>query len=90
MRVMEVTRRGLLAFICALGLARAGSIAAQSALNLDQAVKKVREQTGGQVVRAETKQAGGRTVHVIRVLTREGRVRTLEVDAGTGAIREGP
>jgi uncharacterized membrane protein YkoI len=89
MRVMDITRRSLLAIVCALGLVRAGSLAAQAPLSLDQAVSKVRQQTGGQVVRAETKQADGRTVHVIRILTGEGRVRTLEVDAQSGAISEG-
>jgi uncharacterized membrane protein YkoI len=38
------------------------------------------------VLRAETKRDKGRTVHRIRVLTEDGRVRTWHVDAETGRI----
>jgi uncharacterized iron-regulated membrane protein len=60
---------------------------ANNGISLAQATRMVREQTGGQVLRAETKRDKGRTVHRIRVLTEDGRVRTFTVDAETGRIR---
>lgn len=64
-----------------LRMAQAGN-----GVSLAQATRMVREQTGGQVLRAETKRDKGRTVHRIRVLTDDGRVRTYHVDAETGRI----
>jgi uncharacterized membrane protein YkoI len=55
-------------------------------VSLAEAMRIVREQTGGQVLRAETKREKGRAVHRIRVLTDDGRVRTWHVDAETGRI----
>lgn len=60
---------------------------ANNGISLAQATRMVREQSGGQVLRAETKRDKGRTVHRIRVLTEDGRVRTFTVDAETGRIR---
>ena len=59
---------------------------ASNGISLAQATRMVRDQTGGQVLRAETKRDKGRTVHRIRVLTEDGRVRTWHVDAETGRI----
>jgi len=55
-------------------------------VSLDQAVRMVRERTGGRVLRAETRRQNGRSVHRIRVLSDDGRVRTYAVDAETGRI----
>jgi hypothetical protein len=55
-------------------------------VSLSQATQMVRERTGGQVLRAETKRDKGRAVHRIRVLTEDGLVRTWHVDAETGRI----
>jgi uncharacterized membrane protein YkoI len=59
---------------------------AENGISLEQATRMVREQTGGQVLRAETRRDKGRTVHRIRVLTEDGLVRTWRVDAETGRI----
>lgn len=59
---------------------------AEENISLSQATRMVRERTGGQVLRAETKRSKGRTVHRIRVLTEDGRVRTWHVDAQTGRV----
>lgn len=55
-------------------------------VSLAQATRMVQERTGGQVLRAETKRDKGRAVHRIRVLTEDGRVRTVHVDAETGRM----
>lgn len=59
---------------------------AEEKVSLSQATRMVRERTGGQVLRAETKRSKGRTVHRIRVLTEDGRVRTWHVDAESGRV----
>lgn len=59
---------------------------ASEKVSLAQATRMVQERTGGQVLRAETKRDKGRAVHRIRVLTEDGRVRTVHVDADTGRM----
>ncbi len=56
-------------------LARAGGE------NLNSAVARIRKQTGGRVLSAETRQEGDSQVHYIRVLTRDGKVRNIRVVA---------
>ena len=46
---------------------------------LSQAVEQVRSQTGGQILSAETKVQGNREVHYIKVLTKDGKVKTHKV-----------
>ena len=53
-------------------------------MDLNSAVAQVRAQTGGRVLAASTVYIDGRQVHVIRVLTRDGRVRTFRIDAQSG------
>jgi len=54
------------------------------AVSLDRAVANVRKH--GHVLSAESVRRGGRDVHRIRILTEEGRVRNLYVDAQTGKL----
>jgi uncharacterized membrane protein YkoI len=56
----------------------------QSPYTLDQAVALVKDRTGGRVLRAETVILDERTIHKVRIITPEGRVRTIDVDAQTG------
>ena len=60
---------------------------AADGLSLDDAIAVVRQQTGGKVLRATTRTEDGRTVHEIRVLTDEGLVKTLIVDAQNGRVK---
>lgn len=55
-------------------------------MSLDAAVAMVRSRFGGKVISASTNNQRGRTVHVIKLLSEEGRVRTIRVDAQTGRI----
>ena len=52
--------------------------------SLDSAVSRTRERTGGRVLSAETRQVDGRPTHFVRILTEDGKVRRLRVDAATG------
>ncbi len=47
--------------------------------SLSEAVEQVRRQTGGRILSAETRVKGGREVHHIKVLTKDGKVRTHKV-----------
>jgi len=59
---------------------------ARAASDLDDAVAAVRERVGGRVLSAETQEEGGRRLHVIRVLTPDGRVRRVQVDGASGRL----
>lgn len=54
-----------------------------AAITLDQAVAKVRGQTQGRVLSAETR--GG--THMVRILTPQGRVKQYQVDVKGGAVQ---
>lgn len=47
--------------------------------SLSQAVEDVRRQTGGRILSAQTRVQGGREVHHIKVLTKDGKVKTYKV-----------
>lgn len=49
-------------------------------MSLSQAIESVRRQTNGKVVSAETKVQGDREVHHIKVLTKDGKVKTYKVN----------
>lgn len=52
---------------------------AQGCTSLDQAVEQVRRQYNGRIVSAETRVSGGREIHYIKVLTDDGKVKTVTV-----------
>ncbi len=56
------------------------STAQQGGMSLSQAIESVRRKTNGRVVSAETKVQGGREVHYIKVLTKDGKVKTHRVN----------
>jgi len=47
--------------------------------SLSEAVDQVRRQTNGRILSAETKVSGNREVHHIKVLTKDGKVKTHKV-----------
>ena len=54
-------------------------IAQANCKSLSEAVEQVRRQTGGRILSAETKISGNREVHHIKVLTKDGKVKTQKV-----------
>jgi len=48
-------------------------------MSLAEAIVSVRRRTNGRIVSAESKVSGGREVHHIKVLTKDGKVRTHKV-----------
>lgn len=57
---------------------------AREGISLDEAVARVRRQTGGRIIKATARSNNGQTVYHIRVLTADGRVFTVRVDAASG------
>jgi uncharacterized membrane protein YkoI len=55
-------------------------LADSGGMSLSQAIESVRRRTGGKVVAAETRVKGGREVHHIKVLTKDGKVKTYKVN----------
>ena len=48
-------------------------------VTLSQAVEQVRRQYNGRILDAKTQVRGDREIHVIRVLTQDGKVKTVEI-----------
>ena len=47
---------------------------------LSEAVEQVRRQYNGRIVSAETRRSGNREVHNIKVLTEDGKVKTIRIN----------
>lgn len=73
------SRRRKLLLCLGLGLGLAVASASVSAMSLSQAVNKVRRDTGGKVLSARTEVRNNRQIHVIKVLTKDGKVRYVQV-----------
>ena len=54
-------------------------IAQSNGPTLSEAVEMVKRQYKGRIVSAETKTSGGREVHHIKVLTEDGKVKTVRI-----------
>ena len=67
----------LAVFACAA----AYTASAGAAASLQDAINKVERETHGKVLSAETKHNGRTTVYRIKVITRDGQVRVIEVPA---------
>lgn len=59
---------------------RSPHVAQRGCTTLSQAIEMVRKRTNGRVVSAETRVQGGREVHYIKVLTKDGKVKTQTVN----------
>lgn len=59
---------------------------AESVMSLDEAVGLAQNRFRAKAVKAEVGNDGGRRVYYIRLLSSEGRVWTVSVDAATGKI----
>jgi len=55
-------------------------------ISLDEAVRRARQQHKGKVLSAETIRKDGRKVYRIKILTKNGRVKRVKIDARTGQI----
>jgi uncharacterized membrane protein YkoI len=53
-------------------------------ISLDEAISRARRQSDDKILSAETVRVDGRRVHRIKVLTAQGRVKHVQIDADTG------
>ncbi len=53
-------------------------------VNLDQATSRVIQKNNGTVLGARTEILDDREIHIIKVLTEDGRIQIIKVDAETG------
>lgn len=60
--------------------------AGEAAINLDQATSKIIRQQNGKVLGARTESFEGKVIHVIKILTVDGRIQHIKIDAETGQI----
>jgi uncharacterized membrane protein YkoI len=72
-------RFATLALLVAFALTSHHALAA--ALTQQEAVAKVQRETGGKVLKVETKTQANKTIYRIKVLTRDGQVKIVEVPA---------
>ncbi|MEO7773568.1 MAG: PepSY domain-containing protein [Steroidobacteraceae bacterium] len=61
-------------------------IEAHAGVSLDQAIQMVEQQYGAKVVRATVGEDNGRRVYVLRLVSEQGRVWTVRVDAASGQM----
>jgi peptidase YpeB-like protein len=56
-------------------------------ISLDEAVRRAEAQYRAKVVRTDVQDEDGRTVYVLKLLSEDGRVITVRIDAATGRMR---
>jgi hypothetical protein len=56
-------------------------------VSLDEAVSRAEQQFHARVVRTEVQDEDGRKVYVLKLLSEDGRVFTVRIDASTGRMR---
>ncbi len=58
----------------------------RSAISMDRAIAMVERRYQARVVRADVSESDGRRLYVLRLLSEEGRVWTVRMDANSGAM----
>ena len=56
-------------------------------ISLDEAVRRAEAQYHARVVRTDVQDEDGRKVYVLKLLSEDGRVITVRIDAATGRMR---
>jgi uncharacterized membrane protein YkoI len=74
-RLLAIAGLSIAAFVAAIP-------AAAAPMTLQEAIAKVERETGAKVLSAETKGGARQKVYRIKVLTRDGQVRVIDVPAG--------
>ncbi|MEJ2403964.1 MAG: PepSY domain-containing protein [Candidatus Thiodiazotropha sp.] len=73
--------RRIIVVIATLATVLLGATQAHAGMSLDQAVQQAKQKTGGRVISAETRNKDGHSVYNIRILTRDGKVRRMQIRA---------
>ncbi len=83
---MQAFIKIILLSLCFVPLVSADNELVLAALSLDQATKNVIEAKKSKVLGAKTEMIAGKEIHVIKILTKDGHVQYLKVDAESGKI----
>ncbi len=83
---MQTFIKVFLLFLCFNQSVFAGSEILFSVLSLDQATKKIINKNKSKVLGAKTETIEGVKVHIIKILTQDGRVQSFKVNADSGKI----
>lgn len=78
---LDIMKQRFASFFLALACALTPYHALAAQLTVQEAIAKVERETGGKVLSAETKHAGKQAIYRIKVLTRDGQVKVVEVPA---------
>ena len=65
----------------------AGKAEVHDGISLDEAVRRAEAQYRARVVRTDVQDEDGRKVYVLKLLSEDGRVVTVRIDAATGRMR---
>ncbi len=82
--VMRIFAKVLLLTFCLVQASVAEQDIVLSALTLDQATQSILGKNKTKVLGAKTELIKGKKVHVIKILTSEGRVQYIKIDVDTG------
>ncbi len=82
---MQTFIKVFLLTFCLTQTVHAGTELFFSAVSLDQATRRIISQNN-KVLGARTQVMAGKQIHVIKILTSDGRIQYLKVDAETGRI----
>jgi len=67
--------------------AREAEAVRRDGISLDEAVRRAEQQFHARVVRTDVQDEDGRKVYVLKLLSEDGRVMTVRIDAATGRMR---
>ena len=81
-------KRRYIVLLTVLMLGISAQAEADRRTSLEEAVSEARGRHPGRVLSAETDRRGGRESHRIRILTRDGRVKRLDMDAESGRFQK--
>lgn len=76
----------ILLYLSFLQFSFAGTVGLLTLQSLDEATKAVLKKIKGKVLAAKSETIDGKTIHIIKVITDEGRVQHFKVDAETGRL----
>lgn len=82
-----MTKLNLFLFMIALaGIGHAETESMLARVSLDEATRQILKDGKTRVLGATTETINGREVHIIKVLTPDGRIHHYKIDAETGAL----
>lgn len=86
--MMRISRYFLQGVLLLGAVLSAGQAIARGGMTLDEAVEDARRR-GGRVISAETQERDGQKYYNIRLLTKDGKVKRIRIDEGSGQRMQG-